>query len=463
MRTQFIKILIFASLWLCASQGLCGAAQAPALQDSRDSSQGGGIFEQAFADLPYSDIPDGDLTDAQRGEIAEILRARYGEYLRASEAIAERLEALAGERVSAGGGAKGGEKSEPKKSSSKSLKTGGSKGKSAPSGGATPMPVDLPGGGSDDASKAVLSVACKGFDGMSAGTAFIARMRGNLFVVTNLHVVRDAEEISMRTINGQDLSLPKTMYIAKNQDAVLLPIKELPEGTLALDMLEDVPGSVSVGDRIVACGNSQGKGSFLRSAGEVVAIGPSIIEMNCAIFKGNSGSPIYHANTRKAIGVVSHLSMGASNPFDAATRRRSNSPIKNSMRYFGQRIDSTKHWEKVNMADFMAQCRDIRMFEEKIGVIEAYESKKALVMGGYAYDDFYKIVRPFSAIKNYSNAYKTEARNCFEALSNLMKHEAASVRARKFSPAFDSDVNRLLGFFEKQRQVYEERAKSFDR
>lgn len=448
---------------ICALLASTSEETAHSAQDSEYSYSADDIFERAFAGLPHSEIPEGELTDAQREEIAEVLRGRRGDYLRVSNAIAERLEALTGEKVSDGGSVKIAQKSRGKATSSRSSKAATSKPRISSSRGGTSMPVDLPDGTSADASSGVLSVTCKLSEGLAAGTAFIARMRGNLFVVTNLHVVRDAEEISMRTIDGVDLKLPNVMYIAKNQDAVLFPISELPEGSVALDILEDVPGNVRVGDHIVACGNSQGRGSFLRSAGEVVAIGPSIIEMNCAIFKGNSGSPIYHASTRKVIGVVSHLSAGVSNPFDAATKMRSNSPIKSSIRYFGQRIDSTKQWEKVGMSDFISQCEDIRVFAEKIKVIAAYENKKALVMGGYAYEDFYKIVRPFSSVRNYSNAYKTEARNCFESLSNLMKHEAALVRARKFSSAFDSDVNSLLGFFEKQRRVYEERAKSFDR
>lgn len=451
----------FAPCFLCAADE--AADSAAHSETSADFNNSDEIIGRALGALPYADVADDELSDSQREEIARVLKDRYSAYAKASQAIAERLKGLTGELISEGGSVKVRQSSRSKTSSSKSLKSETSKSGTSRARAGTSMPIDLPDGGSDDASKGVLSVSCKLPEGLAAGTAFIARMRGNLFVVTNLHVVRDAEEISMRTIDGEELKLPNVMYIAKNQDAVLFPIRDLPGGSVALEVLEDVSSKVHMGDIIVACGNSQGKGSFLRSAGEVVAIGPSIIEMNCAIFKGNSGSPIYHAATRSVIGVVSHLSAGSSNPFDAATKMRSNSPIKSSIRYFGQRIDSTKHWEKINRSDFLTQCRDIRIFEDKIKVIAAYENKKALVMSGYAYEDFYKIVRPFSSVRNYSSAYKTEARNCFESLSNLMKHEAALVKARKFSSAFDSEVSELLGFFERQRQVYEERAKSFDR
>lgn len=457
---SIFKYVTFALLFACAhlfavdNQSGDSDAKNDAKSQEVKTYNSNDIIFGAFYGLPYANIPDDDLSKRQCRELAEILKTRLEDYDKAIASIKSRIKTLTGETTSSS-----------KSGTLRITKAGNiilslDKNDKA---NAVAMPVKLPDGTYDDASKAVLTVDIHMSNAAARGTAFFAKMRGSLFIVTNLHVARDAEKLVMKTINGDEITVGDTMYIAKNQDAVLFPIDELPKGVLALDILEDVSGNVNINDDVIACGNSQGAGAFLRSPGKVMGIGPSIIETSCTIFGGNSGSPIYHSKTQQVVGVISHVYVGAGDLSDAISKKYSNSPIKKSVRYFGQRIDSTKNWEKIRVKDYIAQCKEIKIFQEKCGIVESFDQTKALkITSEYGYDDFYKIARPMTVVSVSSNAYKPEARNYYKSMFNLMKQEIALLKARKFSSAFDKDLKSLFNFLEFKRDFYEEKSKSFD-
>lgn len=409
------------------------------------------VTDYAFVSLPYCDVEESSLTGAQRRAVASELKRRIMNYERAISLMKERLAELGYPMEENAKGAKPSEKSAEKPR----VEEGG-KGEELRSN--IDMTFMLEDGGEADASNAVLIARHKS----GSGTAFIAEMKGRRFIVTNLHVVAQNEGLTFTTKGGASVSFPDVVFIAKDQDAVLIPIGEVPEGAVALKIMEDVAKGAKIGDAVVACGNSEGGDVLRRSPGEVLAIGPSVLETSCSIFKGNSGSPIFHQNSGQVIGVISHAIV-AKDGLDTDARKRSNSPIKNKIRYFGQRIDNTKNWERMSLSDLNQQSNDLSVFARKLEIIQDFERTGNLSLyDDLNYADYHKITRVLSGTASSKGAVNTARRQYYEKTANLLRQEIAQIRARKFSPVFSKEVARLIKAFDLQRELCLEREKAQD-
>lgn len=407
------------------------------------------VAKIAFATLPYNDESAENLTKRQLREIVKALESRITDYQNAIAQMEEKIGELLPSEVK-----KRSAKSSKRRSASVTNKESDTEGKSASKN--DKMPIDLPDGTEADAASGILTVTSSS----GSGTAFIAKIKGKLFVVTNLHVVEDGENMVLKTVDGENVEYVDSVFIAKKQDAVLIPIAKMPKSANALEMLEDVSQNAQVGDEVVACGNSLGGGVLLRSEGKILGIGPSIIETNCAIFHGNSGSPVYHKKSKKIVAIVSHGVLGAPSKVDTYSRNRSNSPIKNSLRFFNQMIDNTKDWEQMSLSDLNKQARDFANVVGKLKAINSFETSGSKIVNGTEYPDFSKIVMELTSTQRGTNAYKIALRTYNEKMAQLTKHEIAILKARKFSSAFESRVNELLEILEALHKKYEIQAKN---
>lgn len=141
-----------------------------------------------------------------------------------------------------------------------------------------------------------------GFQGMererlerSLGSGVIVDEKGLL--LTNAHVVQDAEEITAVLPDGREYEAEKVL-IDKPSDLALLRIKDAEE---ALPYVELRPSeTLEVGDLVIAIGNPFGVGQTVTS-GIVSARGSSSVHINdfnffiqtdAAINPGNSGGPL---------------------------------------------------------------------------------------------------------------------------------------------------------------------------
>lgn len=414
----------------------------------------GYVAKYAFFSMPYANVSESELTKAQRRAIASELRRRIWDYQDAITEMKEKLEALGYSSDGISEDAKKDAPSDNKPASAASKKAAASK----PEKSDTDMSFKLADGSEADASNSVLIVTHKS----GSGTAFVAEMKGRNFIVTNLHVVAQNDGLTFTTKNGASVSFPDMVFIARDQDAVLIPISEVPEGIVPLKIMDDVAKGVKVGDRVVACGNSEGGEVLRRSPGEVLAIGPNVLETSCSIFKGNSGSPVFHQNSGQVIGVISHATV-AQEGLDTDTRRRSNSPIKDKIRYFGQRIDNTKDWERMSLSELNQQSKDLAIFALKLEVIQNFEKTGRLSMyDDLNYTDYHKITRILSGTASSKGAVNTARRQYYEKTANLLRQEVAQIRARKFSPVFSKLVAQLIKSFDLQRELCLEREKAQD-
>ncbi|MCB1380746.1 MAG: Do family serine endopeptidase [Alphaproteobacteria bacterium] len=130
--------------------------------------------------------------------------------------------------------------------------------------------------------------------GMAQGSGFVISPDG--YAVTNNHVVRDAEEVSVRMKDGTELKAdvigtdPKT-------DLALIKIKS----DKPLEFVKFATKEPRVGDWVMAVGNPFGLGGtvttgIISARGRDIGSGPydDFLQIDAAINKGNSGGPAFN-------------------------------------------------------------------------------------------------------------------------------------------------------------------------
>ena len=215
------------------------------------------------------------------------------------------------------------------------------------------------------------------------GTGFLAKIKGQYFVVTNLHVIRgvaDPESIDIRDINGDRLKVGR-VYGGVDHDLAILQVAAPSENTFAYEFDANTI-DIKKGDGILVLGNPLGEGTILESKGRVIGVGPQKIEYDAATFSGNSGSPIIHIPTQKVIGIVTYISrMGLDNIFSQDAISKSDSPLSGTARRFGTRLDSIKNWEMIIWSEWVRQDREIYKFWMRL-----YSFKSLASASGISFD-----------------------------------------------------------------------------
>ena len=132
--------------------------------------------------------------------------------------------------------------------------------------------------------------------GDGAGTGFLVKLDGKVWLVTNEHVLRGGASFSATLPDGRALKFSPTIEVAENRDLVrLLVIGEC-------EALEWFPDPPKKDQRIYSYGNSDGLGVLVTDdascVGKVVGIGSDRIEVDVKSIKGNSGGPILDSKGR---------------------------------------------------------------------------------------------------------------------------------------------------------------------
>jgi hypothetical protein len=146
--------------------------------------------------------------------------------------------------------------------------------------------------------------------------------------------------------DGSPVRLGK-LVTAVNYDLAIFMI-EGPEPNF-LELQEEVDKNVPVGEPIGTPGNSGGAAAITFKYGNVVAIGPEVVEIDAMIKGGNSGGPILLGNGR-VIGIVAYFT---EETLDDA--RVKNADKETIVRRFGFRVDNVKSWETPNWERFVMQ------------------------------------------------------------------------------------------------------------
>jgi len=131
----------------------------------------------------------------------------------------------------------------------------------------------------------------------SLGSGFIIDKDG--FIVTNNHVIEDAEEIEVKLKNGQEY---KAEIIGRDSITVIALIKiKPPKGLSVLNLGQS--DRLRIGEWVVAIGNPFGlentvTAGIVSAKGRVIGSGPydDFIQTDASINPGNSGGPLLNLN-----------------------------------------------------------------------------------------------------------------------------------------------------------------------
>ena len=131
--------------------------------------------------------------------------------------------------------------------------------------------------------------------GMGEGSGFIVSADG--YAVTNNHVVKDADEVSVKTSDGREFKADVVGTDAKT-DLALLKIKD---GGNNFNFVKFASKEARVGDWVVAVGNPFGLGGtvttgIVSARGRDIGSGPydDFLQIDAPINRGNSGGPAFN-------------------------------------------------------------------------------------------------------------------------------------------------------------------------
>ena len=140
----------------------------------------------------------------------------------------------------------------------------------------------------------------------SAGSGFVLTKDG--FIVTNYHVVKNADTVKVTMYNGDEY---EAKYVGGDEDYDIAVIK-VEAADLQPVTLGD-SGSLNVGDHVLAIGNPLGELTFSMSGGMVSCVNRAInvdgtpfnmIQTDASINPGNSGGPLFN-QYGEVVGIVS--------------------------------------------------------------------------------------------------------------------------------------------------------------
>ena len=144
--------------------------------------------------------------------------------------------------------------------------------------------------------------------GASAGSGFV--ISGDGYILTNAHVVEDANAIKVAFSNGKEYNA-KLVGIEEENDVAILKID-------STDKFKPVvlgdSSKMTIGEEVLAVGNPLGELTFSMTKGIVSALDREIqldtftsinmFQVDCAVNQGNSGGPIFNMYG-EVIGIVS--------------------------------------------------------------------------------------------------------------------------------------------------------------
>ena len=140
----------------------------------------------------------------------------------------------------------------------------------------------------------------------SAGSGFVLTKDG--YIVTNYHVVKDADTVKVTMYNGDTYD---AKYVGGDEDYDIAVIKVQAEDLQSVTVGDS--SILNVGDHVLAVGNPLGELTFSMSGGMVSSVNRAInvdgtpfnmIQTDTSINPGNSGGPLFN-QYGEVVGIVS--------------------------------------------------------------------------------------------------------------------------------------------------------------
>ena len=188
----------------------------------------------------------------------------------------------------------------------------------------------------------------------SSGSGFLCEINGIKFLVTNIHVIADANSISDIAVMTRDnikVKLTKG-FIAQDRDLCIFRHEE-DSRFKYLKISKDISDSQK-NDPIYLLGYPLGGGVLIKTDGVLNGLGASLIDINCSAFPGNSGGHVIDSISDEVIGLVNKLDRINNDTFTQLAREKLGNPFNDDLRIFATRIDtvSSESWVPLDWYDW---------------------------------------------------------------------------------------------------------------
>lgn len=219
------------------------------------------------------------------------------------------------------------------------------------------------------------------YEAQSSASSFLCKINENKFLVTNIHVIANAnslEDITVKTRDNIEIKLTDG-FVAQDRDLCVFMHEDDPKLT-HLDISTAVSRKQSK-KPIYVLGYPLGGGTMVETEGTLKGVGNSQIEIDCAAFKGNSGGPVLDAITNEVIGVLTKVENVSKDPFTKLVSKKLSNPFKSGLRIHATRLDTvdTSSWEKLVWGDWKEEKNRRWRHYNTIAAVSEIVSRKRIV------------------------------------------------------------------------------------
>jgi S1-C subfamily serine protease len=219
------------------------------------------------------------------------------------------------------------------------------------------------------------------FDSPNTASAFLCKINGVKFLVTNIHVIENAnslKEITVKTRDNIEIKLTDG-FVAQDRDVCIFRHVEDPRLTyLAISTSLSAKRSK---DPVYLLGYPLGGGTMRKTEGSLEGVGHKLLEIDCSAFQGNSGGPVMDTIRNEVLGVLTKAEIISDDEFTKLAREKLGDPFKSDIRIFATRIDTAEDgaWERLNWRTWSEEKERLWNHYNTIAAVREIVNSKRIV------------------------------------------------------------------------------------
>ena len=205
----------------------------------------------------------------------------------------------------------------------------------------------------------------------SRGTGFVTKSKGTFYILTNQHVLAGNSKLTVSDSAGRELK-GGNIIAARSADLAMIEIENPRRDQPFMKLAAQPEQIASIGDAVVIPGDRHGVGVITECNGTILEVGPRRIEVNAPLRSGNNGSPIFHLNSRTALGVLTKARTLTLDEINWESLQLRNASFKSEIRYLGHRVDTINGWRKLDWSDFQADSKSVATAWKELETLHRY-------------------------------------------------------------------------------------------